>query len=54
MYQKQGDERQANQTFARAAEIIQSLANKMEDEQQCTTFLSARLVQHTLERVRFS
>ncbi len=53
MYQKQGDEREANQTFARAAEIIQSLAKKMEDEQLRTTFLSARLVQHTLERARF-
>jgi tetratricopeptide (TPR) repeat protein len=41
MYQKQGDESQAYHTFARAAEIKQSLANKMEDQQQRTAFLSA-------------
>ena len=53
MYRKQGDERQANRTFARAAEIIQALADTMEDQQQRTTFLSAPVVKRVLEHVRF-
>src|SRR5436305_4806777 len=53
MYQKQGDESQADRTFARAAEILYSLADTMEDQQQRTTFLSAPAVKRVLEHVRF-
>ncbi len=53
IYQKQGDERQANRTFVRAAEILHSLADTMEDQQQRTSFLSAPLVKRVLEHVRF-
>ena len=53
IYQKQGDESQADHTFARAAEIIQALAGTMEDQQQRTTFLSAPVVKRVLEHVRF-
>jgi predicted ATPase/DNA-binding SARP family transcriptional activator len=53
IYQKQGDESQADRTFARAAEIIQVLADTMEDQQQRTTFLSAPVVKRVLEHVRF-
>lgn len=53
MYQKQGDESQADQTFSRAAEILPSLTNTMEDYQQRTSFLSAPLVKRVLEHVRF-
>jgi DNA-binding SARP family transcriptional activator/predicted ATPase len=52
MYQKQGDESQADQTFARAAGIIHSLAAALQDHQQRSTFLSAPLVQRVLEHVR--
>src|SRR5947208_11720751 len=38
MYLKQGDESQANRTFGRAAEILHSLADTMEDPQQRITF----------------
>ncbi len=54
IYHKQGEERRAHQTFARAAQIIQFLANQMEDEQQRATFLLAQSVRHVLERVRLS
>ncbi len=53
MYQKQGNESQTDQTFARAAEIIQALADSMEDLQQCTTFLSSPLVKRVLEHAQF-
>jgi tetratricopeptide (TPR) repeat protein len=53
MYRKQGNERKANRTFARAAEILHSLADTMEDQQQRTSFLSAPVVQRVLEHVRF-
>src|SRR6266567_2393671 len=53
MYQKQGDESQADRTFAQSAEIIQSLADTMEDQQQRTTFFSAPLVKRVLEHARF-
>ena len=53
MYRKQGDESQANRTFARAAKIIQALADTMEDQQQRTNFLSAPVVKRVLEHVRF-
>ncbi len=53
MYQKQGDASQADRAFARAAEIIQALADTMEDHQQRTTFLSAPVVKRVVERVQF-
>ena len=53
MYRKQGDERQANRTFTRAAEILHSLADTMEDQQQRTSFLSAPVVKRVVEHVRF-
>jgi tetratricopeptide (TPR) repeat protein len=53
MYQKQGDESQADQAFSRAAEILVSLADSMEDYQQRTSFLSTPLVKRVLEYVRF-
>ncbi len=37
-------------TFARAAEIVRSLANKLEDEQQRTSFLSAELARYVIEQ----
>ena len=52
LYQKQGDESQVDQTFARAARIIRTLAGTLQDHQQRTTFLSAPLVQRVLEHVR--
>jgi len=54
LYQSCKKKRQAQQAFARAAQIVQSLADRIEDEQQRTTFLSAQLVQRVMERVRFS
>lgn len=53
MYQQQGNESQAEHTFARAAEIIQMLADTMEDLQQRTTFLSAPVVKRVLDHGRF-
>jgi len=53
MYRKQGDESQADRTFARAAEIIQVLAGTIEDQQQRISFLSAPVVKRVLEHVRF-
>ena len=53
MYQKQGDEHQANRAFARAAEIIQAIAGTIEDQQQHTSFLSAPVVKRVFEHVRF-
>src|SRR5215467_8495517 len=53
MYQKQGEESQADQAFSRAAEILHSLADTIEDYQQRTTFLSAPVVRRVLEHVRF-
>ena len=53
MYRKQGNERQANRTFARAAEILHTLADTMEDHQQRTSFLSVPVVKHVLEHVQF-
>jgi DNA-binding SARP family transcriptional activator/predicted ATPase len=51
-YQRQGDESQAGRTFAHAAEILQALADTMEDQQR-TTFLSAPVVKRVLEHVWF-
>ena len=53
MYQKQGDVSQANRTFTRAAEILHSLADTIEDQQQRTTFLSAPVVKRVVEHVQF-
>jgi predicted ATPase/DNA-binding SARP family transcriptional activator len=53
MYRKQGDEHQANRTFTRAAEILHSLADTMEDQQQRTSFLSAPVVKRVVEHVQF-
>ncbi|HET9920599.1 MAG TPA: hypothetical protein VFQ30_12195 [Ktedonobacteraceae bacterium] len=53
MYQEQGDESQADQTFARPAGIIHALAGTLQDHQQRTTFLSTLLVQRVLEHVRY-
>jgi predicted ATPase/DNA-binding SARP family transcriptional activator len=53
IYQKQGDESRADHIFARAAEIIHSLADTIEDQQQRTTFLSAPVVKRVLKHVRF-
>jgi tetratricopeptide (TPR) repeat protein len=53
MYRKQGDESQADHAFARAAKIIQALADTMEDQQQRNSFLSVPVVKRVLEHVRF-
>lgn len=53
MYRKQGDERQANRIFTRAAEILHSLADTMEDQQQRISFLSAPVVKRVVEHVQF-
>jgi tetratricopeptide (TPR) repeat protein len=53
IYQKQGDESRADRTFAQAAEILHSLADSIEDQQQRTSFLSAPAVKRVLEHVRF-
>ncbi len=45
LYQKRGDELQARNAFIRAAEIVQMLANAIEDAQLQKTFLSAPRVQ---------
>jgi tetratricopeptide (TPR) repeat protein len=47
---KQGDESKARQTFARAAEILQSLAHRIEDTQQRAAFLSAELARYVIEQ----
>jgi tetratricopeptide (TPR) repeat protein len=50
VYQQHGDENQASQAFARAAQIVESLAGKIEDERQRATFLLAQPVQHIFQR----
>jgi predicted ATPase/DNA-binding SARP family transcriptional activator len=50
LYQAHKNVSQARQAFARAAQVVQSLADRMEDEQQRTTFLSAQPVQAVLTR----
>lgn len=52
LYLKRGDELQARSAFARAAEMVQMLANALQDEQQRKTFLSASRVQHVLTSQR--
>jgi DNA-binding SARP family transcriptional activator/predicted ATPase len=48
LYQSCKNESQAQQAFARAAQVVQSLAGRMEDEQHRTTFLSAQQVRTVL------
>ncbi len=48
LYLKRGDEQQARNAFARAAEIVQALARTLQDEDVQKTFLSAALVQRVL------
>ena len=52
LYQSSKKERQAQQAYAQAAEIVQSLADRIEDRQQRITFLSAPVVKRVLEHVR--
>jgi tetratricopeptide (TPR) repeat protein len=47
---KQGDESKARQTFARGAEIMQALAQQMEDKQQRAAFLSAEPPRYVAEQ----
>ncbi|GAC1347012.1 MAG: AAA family ATPase [Ktedonobacteraceae bacterium] len=49
LYQQQDDQSQAHRAFACAAEMLLSLADKIEDEQQRTALLSAALVRQVLE-----
>ncbi len=49
LYQSRKNESQARQAYARAAQIVQSLADRIENEQQRTTFLSAQQVRAVLE-----
>ena len=49
LYQSRKNESQARQAYARAAQVVQLLADKIEDEQQRTTFLSAQQVRAVLE-----
>ena len=48
LYQACKNESQARQAFARAAQVVQSLAGRMEDEQHRTTFLSVQQVRTLL------
>ncbi len=48
LYQSCENESQAQQAFTRAAQVVQSLADRMEDEQQRTIFLSSQQVQAVL------
>ncbi len=48
LYQSCKNVSQARQAFARAAQVVQSLAHRMEDDQQRTTFLSAQPVRVVL------
>jgi len=49
LYLRQGTESQAFRAFARAAEIVGSLAARIAGEQQRATFLSAQPVQHIIQ-----
>jgi len=49
LYQLCKNESQAQQAFARAAQVVQSLADGIENEQQRSTFLSAQQVRVVLE-----
>ncbi len=48
LYHSSKNENQAQQAYARAAQVVQSLADGMEDEQQRSTFLSAQQVRMVL------
>ena len=52
LYQALGDERQGHEAFARAAKIVQGLANALQDEHVQKTFLSAIRVRRVLEARR--
>lgn len=57
LYQSCKNESQARQAFAHAAQVVQLLAGRIEDEQQRTTFLSAQqaravLAHNAIERGR--
>jgi tetratricopeptide (TPR) repeat protein len=52
LYQALGDERQGQQAFARAAKIVQGLANALQDESLQKRFLSATRVRRVLEAQR--
>jgi tetratricopeptide (TPR) repeat protein len=51
LYQSSKDESKAQQAYTHAAQIVQSLADRIEDQQQRTTFLSAPLVKRVLHAV---
>ncbi|MCZ7568767.1 MAG: hypothetical protein M5U01_09285 [Ardenticatenaceae bacterium] len=48
LYQKRSDEEQAQRAFVRAAEIVQSLAGKIEDEELRAGFLAAEPVRRVM------
>jgi tetratricopeptide (TPR) repeat protein len=50
LYQEQGDNQQAHAAFARAATVVRSLADTIEDAQRHATFLAAPQVRYVLER----
>ncbi len=49
LHRSDKNETEAQQAFARAAQVVQSLAARIEDEQQRTIFLSAQQVRAVLE-----
>jgi len=49
LHQSRGEKSQAQTAFARAAEIVRTLATNIQDEQQRLIFLSAQQVRHVLE-----
>jgi DNA-binding SARP family transcriptional activator/predicted ATPase len=52
LYQSSRNESQAQQAYAHAAQIVQSLADRIENEQQRTTFLSVQRIRTVLEQSR--
>jgi predicted ATPase len=52
LYQARGDECQAHEAFARAAKVVQALANALQDEHVQKMFLSATRVRRVLEAQR--
>ncbi|HEY6541443.1 MAG TPA: AAA family ATPase, partial [Ktedonobacteraceae bacterium] len=54
MYWQRGKEKMASIAFAQASEILLSLAQKLEDEQQRTTFLTMASARWVLERAHLS
>ena len=49
LYQSRKNESQAQQAYARAAQVVQSLAGRIEDEHERTLFLSAKQIRAVLE-----